>query len=223
MIQMQRKIEKRLIYTLTGIMIVVTLLFVSFPDIHRVSLSTDISGSDTYSVMDLLRPREDLYQADNNLYEESHQIRLTLPRDVDARNITYTEDVLSRRIELSIPGVSKSYFYDYPMVGSSDGIRELTFAYAAETGYLDITTTKIRRLSMTVEGNYVYLDFLDPHDIFDAIVVIDAGHGGKDAGTGTNDIRERILIWPSAKSSGNIVIIVTTMWAFIIPGVMIHL
>ena len=172
-------------------MAMVVAALTAFPNIHRVSLSTDISGPATYSVKDLIRSNDDLYQVDAIQSEDTHQLRLTLPRDVDGSAITYTEDVMTRMIEVNIPGVSSSYFYDYPMVGSSDGIRELTFAHTGGTGILDITTTKIRCLSLTVDGNYVYLDFEDPHDIYDAIVVIDAGHGGKDAGADKLGIREK--------------------------------
>ena len=36
--------------------------------------------------------------------------------------------------------------------------------------------------SKTCAGKYLYLDFLSPHEIYDKVVVIDAGHGGPDAG-----------------------------------------
>ncbi len=191
MIQMQKRIEKRFTACFALLTLALTLLFVFVPDIHRVSLSAGDTGVATYSVMDLIRSRDELYQVDAVKKEESHQLRLTLPRDVDPADITYTENVMDKRIEISIPGVSSSFFYDYPMVGSSDGIRELTFGYSAGVGILDITTTKIRLLDMHTEGSYVYLDFLDPHDVYDAIVVIDIGHGGKDAGADKQGVSEK--------------------------------
>ncbi len=196
---MQKKIEKRLIYTLALFMTAVTVLFTVFPDMHRVSLATDISGAATYSVMDLIRPREELYQVDAYPVKEEHQLRLTLPRGVDPKDITYTQDIFSRRIELSIPGVDSSYFYDYPMVGSSDGIRELTFGYAGGVGILDITTTGIRELIFSTEGHYAYLDFANPKDIYDAIVVIDVGHGGRDVGANREGINEKDINLAIAK------------------------
>ncbi|MCR5098092.1 MAG: N-acetylmuramoyl-L-alanine amidase [Lachnospiraceae bacterium] len=188
---MQKRIEKRLTYLLGTIMAAVTLLFWYVPDIHRVSLAPDTSGVATYSVMDLLRSGDEVYKVDTTQTPEEHQLRLTLPRDVDGSAITYTQDAMTKSFELTIPGVDGSYFYDYPMVGSSDGIRELTFAHAGGKGILDITTTKIRILKLTVEDSYVYLDFEDPHDVFDSIVVVDAGHGGKDVGANRENIFEK--------------------------------
>ncbi len=188
---MQKRIERRLIYMLAAFMMVVVTLFMAVPDIHRVSLASDMGGVATYSVKNLLRSGDEVYRVDTSQSPEEHQLRLTLPRDVDPSAVTYTEDAFSKSFELSIPGVDSSYFYDYPMVGSSDGIRELTFAYAGGMGILDITTTRIRKLSLSTEENYVYLDFFDPHDVYDAVVVIDAGHGGKDVGANRDDIYEK--------------------------------
>ena len=188
---MQKKIEKRLIFALSFVMCAVVVFLTAVPDVHRMSLATEAMGVVNYSVMDLIRSGEELYTVDTNPSEESHQLRLTLPRDVNGKDITYTEDVMSKCIKISIPGVSSSYLYDYPMVGSSDGIREFTFATAGDTGILEITTTKIRCLRMSVVDRYVYLDFVHPHDIYDAIVVIDAGHGGRDVGAHREDIFEK--------------------------------
>ena len=177
---------------MTGFMAAVTLLFAMVPDLHRVSLASQPGSVATYSVMDLIRPKEELYQVDTEeKTKEEHQLRLTLPRDVDPAGITYLEDVMQKQIEVSIPGVSNSFFYDYPMVGSSDGIRELTFGYAGGVGILDITTTKIKKLKLTVEGHYVYLDLEDPHDVYDAIVVVDIGHGGRDVGANKEGLSEK--------------------------------
>ena len=196
---MQRRIEKRLIYTLTGFMALVTVLFATIPNLNRVSMASRTDGITTYSVKDLIRPGDELYQVDTVQKEEKHQLRLTLPRDVDPEGITYTEDIMQKRIEVSIPGVDSSFFYDYPMVGSSDGIRELTFGYAGGVGILDITTTKIRLLDMHTEGDYVYLDFLDPHDVYDAIVVVDTGHGGRDVGATKEGLNEKDINLAIAK------------------------
>ena len=192
-IRMQKRIERRLTYFLGITFAAVILLFYMVPDIHRVSLASDGDGVATYSVMDLLRSGDELYSVDTTqtAKEVEHQLRLTLPMDVDPGKVSFTEDAMSKSFELTIPGVDSSYFYDYPMVGSSDGIRELTFAHAGDMGILDITTTKIKKLSLTVEDNYVYLDFADPHDVYDAIVVVDIGHGGNDVGANQGDIYEK--------------------------------
>ena len=35
---------------------------------------------------------------------------------------------------------------------------------------------------MDYDENYYYFDFLTPHEVYDKVVVVDAGHGGNDAG-----------------------------------------
>ena len=39
------------------------------------------------------------------------------------------------------------------------------------------------------DDSYIYIDLVDPHKVYDRIIVVDAGHGGSDVGTYTPDMK----------------------------------
>ncbi|MCR4673489.1 MAG: N-acetylmuramoyl-L-alanine amidase, partial [Lachnospiraceae bacterium] len=144
-----------------------------------------------YSVMDLIRADNKLVVADENLSSSAHQLRMELPSNVTKEDVTITETALYKSITISIAGVDNNYVYSYPLVGSSDHIADFTFDYAGGNGVFEIVTDAVYVLNVTFEGQYLYLDFADPHEVYDAIVVVDAGHGGKDGGCSNGDVLEK--------------------------------
>ena len=47
------------------------------------------------------------------------------------------------------------------------------------------------RLDMDYDETYYYFDFLTPHEVYDKVVVIDAGHGGRAPGATKQGIKEK--------------------------------
>ena len=43
---------------------------------------------------------------------------------------------------------------------------------------IEITMDAVFEVESTVKGGYLYVDFLTPQQVYDKVVVIDAGHGG---------------------------------------------
>lgn len=52
---------------------------------------------------------------------------------------------------------------------------------------LNLNLDDIYAHQITQDDQYIYVDLLRPKDVYDKIIVIDAGHGGKDIGTHTLD------------------------------------
>lgn len=188
---MQRRIERNLIIGLFALVVLVISVLYFFPDIHSYAFFNNETEKNVYSVMDLIREGNKLVVADENLSSKAHQLRMELPSDVTPNDVEITEQALYKSITISISGVDNNYVYSYPLVGSSDHIADFTFDYAGGCGVFEIVTDQVYVLNTTFEDQYVYLDFLDPHDVYDAIVVIDAGHGGKDGGCSSGDILEK--------------------------------
>ena len=190
---MQKKIENYLIVSLLIIVTFVTSVIYFFPQIHNYAFFNNGKDEGVHSVMELIHGDASLLMSDENLGESAHQLRLELPANMTLDNIEITQDYLYHTITISIPGLDENYLYNYPLVGSSDHIEDFTFDVAEKTGMLQFTTDHVYELQTTAEKQYVYLDFVDPHEIYDAIVVIDAGHGGKDGGCSGGGIKEKDL------------------------------
>ena len=103
-------------------------ILVKYPQIHTAQLVPSgevISGE---SVLSMLRDNSTLL-AINRQEEElrKHQIRLELPSSVKHKDISLSDNYMTREITISIPGVGDTYFYDYPMVGRTGGISDMRY------------------------------------------------------------------------------------------------
>ena len=83
-------------------------------------------------------------------------------------------DYVKQLITIQIPGVEKDYFSDHPVLGRSNCINDLYM----EHDMIEITMDAVFEVESTVKGGYLYVDFLTPQQVYDKVVVIDAGHGG---------------------------------------------
>ena len=188
--------EKKVIYALTAAVVAVTAGFLMWlffvPQLHYTALARQAvleqGVVDTQSVLALLHPTDPYVVLAQDGSEALHSIRFELPPDVDADKIRIASDYHTRVVTVTIPGIGETYFYDYPMIGRSDNIAELTYGSESDVGFIEITLDGIYELDTSMDDRYVYLDFLDPHEVYDHVVVVDAGHGGSDVGANREEL-----------------------------------
>ena len=123
----------------------------------------------------------------------SHQLRLELPEGVDGESVSVTADYLQHRIKVEIPKADAYYLYDYGIVGKSDRIDELAYFSDEAGGTISLTMSQVMEAESSYDDNYLYLDFLKPKEIYDYVVVVDAGHGGEEPGAIAGQIYEKNL------------------------------
>lgn len=117
---------------------------------------------------------------------ESHiekRLAFTLPQGVKATDISISNDYLHRKIDMAIPGADEAYFDSRPLSGSSLHIEEISTEPGSIQGTIEIYTDKVYEISCYYTDTTLYMDFVDPHEVYDYIVVIDPGHGGRVPGT----------------------------------------
>lgn len=77
------------------------------------------------------------------------------------------------------------------MIGKSYHIDNLTYESESEYGVIEISLDSVVELQKTSDEHYIYMDFLTPHEVYDKVVVIDAGHGGNAPGATKQGINEK--------------------------------
>lgn len=127
----------------------------------------------------------------DGIQEFREQLRMQLLAGVDEKSVAIGDDYLNQTITVSIPGADADYMFRYPMVGDPDHIVSLTYESVNGNGYLDIQTDQVFEYESRIEDGYLYLDFVDPHRLYDKVVVIDAGHGGNMPGATRGEIYEK--------------------------------
>lgn len=115
------------------------------------------------------------------------QLRVELPRGMALEEVLIENDYVKQLITIQIPDVGKNYFAEHPLLGRSNHINDLYM----ENGRIEITMDAVYEVESSVENNYLYLDFLKPRQVYDKVVVIDAGHGGGAPGAIKQEIMEK--------------------------------
>ena len=200
--------EQKVMGLATAIIVAITIglcfLLMYYPELHTASVNMHEQGFKQFgsgrSVLELLKSEEiqieDMAVSVETPHEEidllkGHQIRLTLPKNVTGNAVSVESDYVGKIARITIKGITKSYFNDYPMIGSSDNIVDITYSNENKVGYIDISMDKVKEIELSTEEEYLYLDFLSPDELYEHIVVIDAGHGGGVPGATKQGIEEK--------------------------------
>ncbi|MDD7643432.1 MAG: N-acetylmuramoyl-L-alanine amidase [bacterium] len=119
------------------------------------------------------------------------QLRLELPKNCTKEDVTIHDHYVTRTIEFQIKGAGDDYPVRYPMLGKSDHISELNYYAGNDGGTLELVMEHVYELSLDWQGQYLYIDFIAPQDIYDKLVVIDAGHGADMPGAIVSGVQEK--------------------------------
>ncbi|MCI9175414.1 MAG: N-acetylmuramoyl-L-alanine amidase [Lachnospiraceae bacterium] len=115
------------------------------------------------------------------------QLRLELPAGMTEDKIVIENDYVKQLITIRIPDVEKDYFKEHPLLGRSDYINDLYM----ENGVIEITMDAVYEAKTAVKNGYLYVNFLTPRQVYDKVIVIDAGHGGGAPGAIKQGIMEK--------------------------------
>ncbi len=188
------------------LMLVVCALFFYLPDLHKyedkvrqqylkeAALRDNIRRLDELSGLELLQYNNDYPSRTGEEESEfSQQLRLVVPEGVDAEDIEIENNIMHRTLTITFPGATEDYMYRYPMLGRPDHILDLNYECVNDTGRLEIVLDGVYEYLREDDGEYFYLDFVKPHEKYDYILVIDAGHGGKASGALREEVLEKNL------------------------------
>ena len=178
---MQEKILKisTVILTLTTVAAIIVLG--QFPRVKAEKTQSQMSGLEKLDY--------DTAKAQQEEISFLQQLRLELPKGITEADISIENNYVKQLITITIPETGKDYFDSHPLLGRSDHIDELYM----EKGVIDITMDAVYEVESTVADGFLYLDFRTPQEIYDKVVVIDAGHGGKAPGAIKQGVQEKDL------------------------------
>lgn len=124
--------------------------------------------------------------------EQEYSMQFNKPDEVNYANITTTDLYLSKKFVITIPGNYIDYYTSNPIITTDSVIKkvEVTLNNSGFTN-ITVTTSKLQGYKLYDMGSYVAIKVGDPVDIYENIVVLDAGHGGTDPGAMYNGYREK--------------------------------
>ena len=123
--------------------------------------------------------------------ELKKQIVLTLPQNTSKTDVKVEQDRLRRTITIKIPKAGKEYFKLMPPDGPNPHLIEMTSKVVGETAILQMRTDQVMEVQKTANRYFCTLSFLTPQEVYDKVVVVDAGHGAKSIGEVADGTKEK--------------------------------
>lgn len=121
----------------------------------------------------------------------THQMQLEMPKGTKPSKVQIAQKYVDQKIEISIPGADENYMYDYQLLGKTDDIKSLDYFSGSDGGSIVLTMDKVVEVQSSYDQDYLYLDFFSPKELYDRVVVVDAGHGGRAPGAVSGDKYEK--------------------------------
>jgi N-acetylmuramoyl-L-alanine amidase len=181
----------KLVTVLSGILTVVVCVSLSFfPDIHEQSVlaAEKWKSVGNGTLVTASANPVDVVREEGNLQA---QLRIGLPIELSRDQIQVENDYLTQTVYIRFAGGTDQYFNDYGITGSCDHIASLAYYQDGQDGVIALELDKVYEVEETFDPGSLYLDFISPHDCYDKVVVIDAGHGDKHPGAVKQGISEK--------------------------------
>ena len=124
-------------------------------------------------------------------YLKEQMMRLELPEHTSGSDVKIIPDYAGQQINVQLPGADQNYLYDYQLIGKNDRIINLDYTSHGGAGTIALKMDRVMEVESSYDEKYLYLDFKTPKEIYDRVVVVDAGHGGSAPGAVSGDIYEK--------------------------------
>jgi N-acetylmuramoyl-L-alanine amidase len=197
------EIVLKLSTALAGLLaVVVCITFVLLPKVHENAVLAAESCQEEESITEKEEPvietaapvvisaPEEIVEAGDDM---SAQLQIELPEGITLDDLVVDNNYLTQTVYIHIPCEIKDYFSEYTVKGTCEHISALSYYSDSDNGegIIALSLDRVCELDETYEDGSLYLDFINPHDIYDRVIVVDAGHGGKASGASKNSIDEK--------------------------------
>lgn len=133
---------------------------------------------------------EEIYTAEN----EKERLCMKLPEGYGKSEIKYSYDFMNHSVQMCFSGLPKDYFKTHRISGSVENISDMYYYDDEDLTYLYLITDGIYECESNITGGKLYISWKKPTELYDKIVVLDAGHGGEDVGAQGIDTLEKEIV-----------------------------
>ena len=130
---------------------------------------------------------------DNNQLLSGKKLNIELPEGTAGKDVSITNDYINNTIYVRFANGVDDYSENYSVKGSSNHIANLSYYKDGEAGILEIKLDKACEHFYSYQGNFLCVELKELHEVYEKVIVIDAGHGGRMPGAVKKGIKEKDL------------------------------
>lgn len=124
--------------------------------------------------------------------EIAYSLKFPLPDGVSFTDLKQQEQYHKRMFVITIPGKQKAFYEQEEPQQQDSNIEKVQIKETTGGNTeISITTKKIQAMEWEERAGQVYLNFKNPKEVYEHVVVLDAGHGGSDSGAVGNGVVEK--------------------------------
>lgn len=190
---MDEKLLKIFTITIAGMTALLCFGFTFFPEMHEQYALAEETRNAFIDNLDMKLINK-MTQPDEVISEEKTeygQIKIKLPEGVTENDVLVENDYLNQSIYVSLLENKNHDWQKNSISGSPEHISSLSYYTQGNNSVVAINTDLLYECDYKFSDGNLYIDFVDPHDIYDKVIVIDAGHGGRATGATRNGIEEK--------------------------------
>ena len=124
---------------------------------------------------------------------DDEKLNIELPEGLSGKDVKITNDYVNRTIYVRFAKAVENYSQEYIVQGSSNHIANLSYYKESSEGVLEIKLDKACESYYSYQDGFLRLEIKDLHDVYEKVVVIDAGHGGSQPGAVKKEVYEKSL------------------------------
>lgn len=130
----------------------------------------------------------------NMSYDSAAQVlSLKKERRLPIDSIQHTDNYLLKKYSITLPGdYEDEYGYGKYEINNSE-LNSIQVSTEQGQTKLVFDEKKIKAYTISEDDDYIYIHVQNPKQVYNKIVVLDAGHGGNDPGTSGNGLQEKKL------------------------------
>lgn len=121
---------------------------------------------------------------------EEYQIAIPLPEDCQDENYETNDDYFNNRFEIILDGNYSSFYKTNLVSNPYFAVDKVSVSTSNGKTKIILQTSEIKGYRLKEENGILYVKVGTPKEIYDKILVLDAGHGGTDPGAAGNGIYE---------------------------------
>lgn len=131
--------------------------------------------------------------------ENTKYLCIPLPAGTKAGEVTIENHYMEQELWIHIQKVPQEFYETEGVFGNIAGVSAGYYEAGDKGVRLRFELADIFECKSILEEDYIYIELVAPREIYDKIVVIDAGHGGEDSGWQAGELTEKEITLDIAK------------------------